>query len=188
MSDLFIPIILGTVRQGRMSEPVANFVYNQVEKWEGVCTQLIDIRTLPIPMDDAGPNAKIPELSDIFQRADGYIIVTPEYNHTYPGMLKHVLDLNYEEYRNKAVGLCGVSAGSFGGMRAVEALLPTLKAFGLATIVADLNVSNVNELVDDSGKLTPQAQDTYIKRFDRFMKQLVWMAKTLQYGRNNIPF
>ena len=87
---------------------------------------------------DAGPEAQIPALADTMRRADGYIIVTPEYNHTYPGLLKHVLDLNYKEYLHKAVGVCGVSAGPFGGVRAIEALLPTFKAFGLSSIVADL--------------------------------------------------
>jgi NAD(P)H-dependent FMN reductase len=100
-------------------------------------SSLIDIRKLPIPLIDARPNAKIPGFSEVVQKADGLIIVTPEYNHTYPGMLKHVLDLNYKEYLHKAVGVCSVSAGSFGGVRAVEALLPTLKAFGLGTIVTD---------------------------------------------------
>lgn len=187
MNDLFIPIILGTVRQGRMSEPIAKFVFEQVKKYQGVDTELIDIRKLPITLIDAGPDAKIPGFSDVVQRADGLIIVVPEYNHTYPGILKHVLDLNYQEYLHKAVGICSVSSGSFGGVRAVEALLPTLKAFGLGTIVPDLNVSNVTEIVDESGNLIKQEQEAYIRRFERFMQELVWLAKTLKYGRENIP-
>ncbi|NEP46917.1 MAG: NAD(P)H-dependent oxidoreductase [Okeania sp. SIO2H7] len=185
MSDLFIPVILGTVRQGRMSEAIAKFIVEQVEKYEGVETELIDIRELPIPIDDAGPNAKIPGFSETVKRADGYIIVVPEYNHSYPGMLKHVLDLNYKEYLHKAVGVCGVSAGAFGGIRAIDSLLTNFKAFGLAPTVADLNFSNVNDIVNESGKLNDEA--TYIRRFGRFMKELVWLTKTLKYGRDNFP-
>ena len=185
MNDLYIPIILGTVRQGRMSEPIANFIFEQVIQYPGIKTELIDIRKLPIPLIDAGPNAKILGFSEVVQKADGLIIVTPEYNHTYPGMLKHVLDLNYKEYLHKAVGVCSVSAGSFGGVRAVEALLPTLKAFGLGTIVTDLNFGNVNKIVDESGHLIEP--ETYIRRFKRFMTELVWLTKTLKYGRENFP-
>lgn len=94
MNSLFIPVILGTVRQGRLSEPVAQFILEQLKHQADITTELIDIRTLSIPVMDAGPDAGIPALTEILRRADGYIIVTPEYNHTYPGLLKHVLDLS----------------------------------------------------------------------------------------------
>lgn len=186
METLFIPVILGTVRQGRMSEPVAKFILEQVQQQNEIETVLIDIRELPMPMYDAGPTAQLPELAATMQRADGYIIVTPEYNHTYPGLLKHVLDLNYKEYLHKSVGVCAVSAGPFGGVRAVEALLPTFKAFGMATIVSDLNFSHIKDLVDESGVLTAAAQATYGQRFDRFITELLWLTKTLKYGRDNV--
>jgi NAD(P)H-dependent FMN reductase len=186
MEKLFIPVILGTVRQGRLSEPIANYIYSQVQQYAEVETELIDIRALPMSMENAGPDAKIPELSATMERADAYIIVTPEYNHTYPGLLKHMLDLNYQEYLHKAVGVCAVSAGPFGGVRAVEALLPTLKAFGLSTIVSDLNFGNVKDLIEETtGGLTSDAQVTYSRRVGRFMNELLWMAQTLRYGRQN---
>jgi NAD(P)H-dependent FMN reductase len=185
METLFIPVILGTVRQGRMREPVPTFILDQVQQHSDIETVLVDIREFPLPMDDAGPEAQIPELAETMRRADGYIIVTPEYNHTYPGLLKHVLDLNYKEYVHKAVGVCAVSSGSFGGVRAVEALLPTFKAFGMSTIVPDLNVSNVKDLVDESGMLTAEAQATYSRRFGRFFAELLWLTRTLKYGRDH---
>ncbi|MEO0803403.1 MAG: NADPH-dependent FMN reductase [Cyanobacteria bacterium J06642_2] len=185
-ADLFIPIILGTVRQGRMSEPIARFVHQQVIQYDEVTTQLVDIRTLPFPLDDAGPKAHIPEFAACVQQADGYIIVTPEYNHTYPGLLKHVLDLNYKEYLHKAVGVCSVSAGPFGGIRAIEALLPTFKAFGLSPIVTDFAVGNVNKVVDETGQLNNR--ETYQRRFGRFMQELIWLTKTLKYGRDNFDW
>jgi len=187
MDMLFIPVILGTVRQGRMSEPVAKFIFDQVQQQSGIESTLVDIRELPIPLNDAGPEAQIPALTEIIQRADAFIIVVPEYNHTYPGLLKHVLDLNYKEYLHKAVGVCGVSAGAFGGVRAVEALLPTFKAYGMAPTVADLNFSNVNALVDEAGNLNAEAQSTYKRRFERFIAELLWLTKTLKYGRENFP-
>jgi NAD(P)H-dependent FMN reductase len=111
------------------------------------------------------------------------IIVVPEYNHGYPGLLKHVLDTNLKEYIHKAVGICGVSAGGFGGTRVVQNLLPVLRELGLVTIFWDGNFSNSYKLFDEQGVLLEQA---YVKRIDQFLKELIWMAKTLRYGRENI--
>src|ERR1043166_5179829 len=111
---LFIPVILGTARQGREREPAASFVFEQTKKRAGVETELIDVRSLPMRLDDAGEQMKDPAFSATIERCDGLNIVTPEYNHGYPGLLKHALDMNLKEYIHKAVGICGVSAGSFG--------------------------------------------------------------------------
>ncbi len=181
---LFIPVILGTVRQGRMSEHVAKFVVEEVAKREGVETELIDIRKLPISITDAGESIKDPGFSATVMRADGLIIVTPEYNHGYPGLLKHVLDTCLKEYIHKAVGICGVSAGPFGGTRVIENLLPVMRELGLVTIFWDGNFSNVQNIFDESGKLLDEA---YIRRLDKFLKELIWMSKVLKYGRENVP-
>ncbi len=187
MTNLFIPVILGTVRQGRKSEAIARAIVEQTALVSGVETELIDIRTLPIPVEDAGLTAQIPGFAETVRRADGYIIVVPEYNHTYPGLLKHVLDLNYKEYVHKAVGLCGVSAGAFGGVRAIESLLPALKAFGMLPTVADLNISHVDKVLDEAGQLIEPERSAFLRRFERFIKELVWLSTTLKHGRDTIP-
>lgn len=181
---LFIPIILGTSRRGRRSENVARFVFEQTRKRAGVETELIDVCTLPMKLDDAGKQMKDPEFSATINRCDGLIIVTPEYNHGYPGLLKHALDMNLEEYIHKAVGICGVSAGSFGGVRAIEALLPVMRELGLVTIFWDVNFGNVEKLFDDQENLLDQ---NYVRRLDKFLNELIWMARVLRYGRETIP-
>ena len=181
---LFIPIILGTSRQGRQSENVAGFVLEQTRKRMEIETELIDVRKLPMRLDDAGEQMKDPAFSATIQRCDALIIVTPEYNHSYPGLLKHALDMNLEEYIHKAVGICGVSAGAFGGARAIEALLPVMRELGLVTIFWDVNFGNVQKLFDDQGRLLDQS---YVRRLDKFLNELIWMARVLRYGRENIP-
>ncbi|HYX41476.1 MAG TPA: NAD(P)H-dependent oxidoreductase, partial [Pyrinomonadaceae bacterium] len=114
---LFIPVLLGTPRQGRMSEHVARFVHGEVGKRAGIETELFDVRELPLPTTDAGEAIKDENFSAAMARADALIIIAPEYNHGYPGLLKHALDTNLKEYIHKAVGVCGVSAGGFGGTR-----------------------------------------------------------------------
>lgn len=181
---LFIPVILGTPRQGRQSEAVAKFIVEQVSARADVETELIDIRTLPIATDDEGEAIKDPGFAAQMERADGLIIVAPEYNHGYPGMLKHVLDTCLKEYIHKAVGICGVSAGPFGGTRVIQNLLPVMRELGLMTIFYDLNFSNVQDLFDESGKLLDP--ETQIRRMEGFMKELIWMSTLLRHGRQEM--
>src|SRR3954465_930470 len=171
---LFIPLILGTPRQGRESEHAANFVFEHTKNRAGVETELIDVRTLPMKLDDAGEEMKDPKFSATINRCDGLIIVTPEYNHSFPGLLKHALDMNLQEYIHKAVGICGVSAGSFGGARAIESLLPVMRELGLVTIFEDVNFGTVGKLFDDSGNLLDQK---FVGRVDKFLNELIWMAR-----------
>ncbi len=180
---LFIPVILGTPRQGRYSEHVARFVHGEIARREGVETELIDIREMRFPTQDAGEAIKDAHFSEIAMRADAFIIVAPEYNHGYPGLLKHVLDTNLKEYIHKAVGICGVSAGPFGGTRVIQNMLAVMRELGLVTIFWDGNFSNVQKIFDQAGNLLETA---YVGRLDKFIKELIWMAKVLRYGRENI--
>jgi NAD(P)H-dependent FMN reductase len=180
---LSIPVILGTTRKGRMSENAARFMVGQVEKRDGVTTELIDISKLPMPIDDAGEAIKDPIFSEKMARADALVIVTPEYNHSFPGLLKHVLDSCLKEYIHKAAGIVGVSAGPFGGVRAIQDFLPVIRELGLVNIFWDVNFGNVSSVFDASGKLLDQA---FVGRADKFLNELIWMAKTLRYGRENI--
>jgi NAD(P)H-dependent FMN reductase len=182
--SLFIPIILGTARQGRQSENVARFVFEQTKKRRDVETELIDVCKLPMRLDDAGEQMKDAAFSATIGRCDGIIIVTPEYNHGYPGLLKHALDMNLKEYIHKAVGICGVSAGPFGGTRVIEGLLPVMRELGLVTIFWDVNFGNVQKLFDEQGNLLDQS---YVRRLDRFLNELTWMARVLRHGRENMP-
>jgi NAD(P)H-dependent FMN reductase len=187
MSDsrpLSIPVILGTPRQGRLSEHVARVMVEQLCQRQDVQTTLVDVRALRFPSTDAGESIKDPQFSETVLRADGLIIVAPEYNHGYPGILKHVLDTNLKEYIHKPVGLCGVSAGGFGGTRVVESLLPVMRELGLVTIFWDVNVSAAGKAFDANGQLLDTALP---RRADKMIDELLWMARVLRYGREHIP-
>lgn len=156
---LYIPVILGASRQGRMSEHVARFVLGELNKRDGVETTLIDIRALPFPLTDAGEAIKDTQFSAQMTRADALVLVVPEYNHGYPGLLKHVLNTNLKEYIHKAVGICGVSAGGLGGARVIQNLLPVMRELGLVTIFWDGNFSSVQTLFDENGASTAGDDD-----------------------------
>ena len=183
MAPLFIPIILGTARKGRRSEQAARFVFEQTKRRAGVETEFVDIARIPMRLDDAGEQMKDPAFSNLVTRADGLILVVPEYNHGYPGLLKHALDTNLKEYIHKAVGICGVSAGSFGGARVIEALLPVMRELGLVTIFNDVNFGPVSKIFGEDGKLL---DEKFVRRTAEFLDELIWMARVLRYGRENI--
>jgi len=178
-----VPVVLGTPRKGRMSEYAARLVWSEVEKRQGVETELVDVATLPIPVDDAGEGAKDPELAETMNRADALVIVAPEYNHGYPGLLKHVLDTNLPEYIHKAAGIVGVSAGVFGGARMIQNLVPVLRELGLVTIFWDVNFTSVHTRFDEDGTLL---DETFLPRIEKFLDELLWMAETLRYGRTHV--
>lgn len=180
---LFIPVILGTTRKGRMSLHAARLMAEQVGKRPDVETELIDIAQLPLRTDDAGEGVKDAGFSEKVNRADALLIVSPEYNHGYSGLLKHVLDSCLKEYIHKAVGIAGVSAGPWGGTRVIQNLLPVMRELGLVTIFWDVNFSNVGKVFDESGKLLDAS---FLRRIDKFLNELVWMARTLRYGRAKI--
>ena len=179
----FIPVTLGTVRVGRMSANVARLLTQEIAKRPGIETELIDIAELSLPTNDAGEAIKDPRFSAKMDRADAIVIVSPEYNHGYPGLLKHVLDSCLKEYIHKAVGVVGVSAGPSGGTRVIENMLPVLRELGLVTIFWDVNFSSVQNVFAADGALQDQA---YLRRIDKFLKELFWMAKTLRYGREQV--
>lgn len=186
MSKLFIPLLLGTPRKNRESEHVARWVFSKIEQRVDMVTQFFDVCDFELPRGEYGTEIKdlFPEWRDAIVRADGLVIVTPEYNHGYPGSMKSVLDLLLREYVHKAVAFVGVSAGPWGGTRGIEACVPMVRELGLAVTFSDLNFPKVKSKFDDDGNLLDPAYD---QRVQDFLDELAWMATTLRWGRANVP-
>jgi NAD(P)H-dependent FMN reductase len=180
---LNIPVILGTSRKGRASVHAANLLADLLNRRAGVRSELIDIASIPLPVDDAGEAIKSTAYSEAIAAADGIVIVAPEYNHSFPGLLKHALDSCLKEYIHKAVGLVGVSAGPFAGIRVVQSLLPVMRELGLVTIFWDINIGQVAKVFAEDGRLLDEA---FVRRSDRFIRELIWMSKVLRYGREHV--
>src|SRR6187397_901191 len=183
---LFIPILLGTSRKNRESENVAKWVFARMGERPDIETQFFDVRDFHLPYDHYGQEIKeqFPEWRDAIVRADGLVIVTPEYNHGYPGALKGVLDLLLREYVHKAVAFVGVSAGPWGGTRVIEACVPMIRELGLAVTFSDLHFPKAASKFDESSNLVDLAYEDRVKGF---LDELVWMATTLRWGRKNVP-
>jgi NAD(P)H-dependent FMN reductase len=186
MDQLNIPVLLGTNRKERKSVHVAKWLVGQMEKRPEIRTRLFDVAEFKLPHDDYGQGLKdsFPEWRDAMIQADGLVIVTPEYNHGYPGSLKAVLDLLLPEYIHKSVAFVSVSAGVWGGTRVIEAMVPMCRELGLAVTFTDLNFPRVQKTFDDEGRLREQA---FEQRAKDFLDELVWMSTVLKWGRANVP-
>ncbi len=186
MTKLFIPVLLGTNRKERNSIHPAKWLIGEMQKRDDIETSLFDVAEFALPQDDYGQGLKdqFPEWKDAIIRADGLVIVSPEYNHGYPGSLKAALDLLLREYIHKAVAFVGVSAGPWGGTRVIEAMVPMVRELGLAVTFADLNFPKVQNTFDAEGKLLDPA---FEKRARDFLDELVWMSTVLKWGRENVP-
>lgn len=180
-SNLFIPILLGSSREGRKSEKAARFVLSQAKSYGKFETELLDVKDfVGIAKTQAMEEEKAKKWSEIMKRADGLIIVSPEYNHGYPGELKLMLDELYEEYNRKPVGICGVSAGVLGGARMAEVLRIFLIELQMVPIRNAVYFSNVENLFDEKGEIR---DPSYRERLKTFFDELVWYAGTLKKAR-----
>lgn len=186
VTKLNLPVLLGTNRKDRKSAFAAQWIFEQMQQRDDIETRLFDVADFALPQRDYGQAVKgmFPDWRDAIIKADGLVIVSPEYNHGYPGSLKAVLDLLLKEYIHKAVAFAGVSAGPWGGVRVIEAMVPMVRELGLAVTFTDLNFPFVQKTFDDSGKLLDQA---FEQRAKDFLDELVWMARVLKWGRENVP-
>lgn len=185
-AKLNLPLLLGTNRKMRKSHFAANWLLGEMEKRPEIETRLFDTAEFRLPDDDYGQELKdqFPVWREAIVKADGLVVVTPEYNHSYPGTLKAVLDLLLREYVHKAVAFVGVSAGPWGGTRVIEAMVPMVRELGLAVTFTDLNFPKVQNVFDEQGRLLDPA---FEQRAAAFLDELIWMSRVLKWGRENVP-
>ena len=110
--------------------------------------QIVTPADFDLPFD----GAKDPKWTEIVDSTKHFIIVTPEYNHSFPGKLKTLIDAEYEAYNGKKIIVCGVSSGDFGGARVIISLLPILHKIGFDIFATDIFTPNVKEMLGDETK------------------------------------
>ncbi len=180
---LHIAILLGTTRTGRRSENAALLVKKVGEQIPEIEIKYVDPKEFSFPEDGNNPETQDAKYTEITAWADGFFIVTPEYNHGYPGSLKRMLDTEYKNYFYKAVAFAGVSIGMFGGARCIEALQPVVRELHMTPTDTDVNFAKITTIFDDKGKLL---DESYIKRVENSYRELIWLARTLKNGREKI--
>src|SRR5829696_1098353 len=175
---LLFPVILGSVRSDRQGLRAARFVIRHLEA-RGYSAPLVDPLELKLPLLDRmykeHPKGEAPEvlerLAHLFRRADAFVVVSAEYNHSIPPCLTNTLDHFLEEYFWRPSAIVCYSAGQFGGVRAAMQLRMTLAELGMASIPSLFPVPKVQDALDEAGKASDPA---YEKRAGRFLDELEW--------------
>jgi NAD(P)H-dependent FMN reductase len=186
MGAFNIPVIVGSTRRGRQTPKVARFIQRRLEERDGIESDLLDLAEYDFPIMEErlrqreDPPPGLTEFSDRIARADALVIVTPEYNSGYPGVLKNALDYLLPEYRRKPVGISSVSAGPWGGLSALTQLRQVVLSLGALPIPAKFPVRKVQSSFNDAGETEDPA---YEKSATRFIDDLLWYAEALEARR-----
>ena len=186
MGAFWVPVIVGSTRRDRQTPKVARFIRRRLDERDGIESELLDLWEYDFPImeerlrhrDDPPPG--LTDFSERIDRADALVIVTPEYNSGYPGVLKNALDYQLPEYRRKPVGIASVSAGPWGGLSALSQLRQVMLSLGALPIPARFPVRQVGTSFDDEGRTEDPA---YEKSAERFLDELIWYTEALAARR-----
>jgi len=180
-----IVVIVGSVRSERNGIKVAKWIVSKLEE-KGHAVSLVDPVELELPLLDKmykemkSPPEKLQKLQKIIKEADGYIPITPEYNHSVSSALKNTLDYFLEEYFFKPSAIVSYSVGPFGGITAGNHLRQILAEMGTLAISSQFPISKVHEVFDDDGKLLDK---NYDRRISRFLEEFEWYVSALEKQR-----
>lgn len=185
-----IGVILGSTRKVRRGERVATWVMGELSKRTDAQFELLDLVDYPLPFyqeedsPDSLPNgystpvatkwaAKIAE-------KDGFIIITPEYNHSPSAVLKNALDYVYDEWAKKPVTFVSYSSGAAAGIRAVEQLRLIVIELQMAPMQNAVHIANILSAIDEHGVLL---KEHHGKKLNNVVEQLLWWTNALKNAR-----
>jgi NAD(P)H-dependent FMN reductase len=183
MADITIAVLAGTTRAQRRSIKAAHYVAEFGRQLDGVTIVFVDPSEFTFNGDGNDPEGKDPRYSEITATADAFFVVTPEYNHSFPGSLKRMLDSELANYNHKPVAFAGVSDGNWGGTRAVESLVPAIRETGLVAMSWDVFFPYVQNIFDENGVIQSEFKDRYERQLGKLYAELLWFAKILKENR-----
>lgn len=155
-------MILGSTRQGRTSDKIAQVLTKMLESRTDISTEIIDLRDYQLPFlyDSVTPSSRkvitdpiIQRWSDKVMQADAFIIITPVYNAGYPAVLKNALDLLYKEWSGKPIGFVGYSGGPSGGAGVISQFDPVVRELKMIPISTRITIPTVWKAFDQQGNL-----------------------------------
>lgn len=156
---MFIPIIVAATRPEAKGMAVGKALHTLLTlNHPEIETTLVSPNDYKLDFDSNVHHD--PKYTELTQKADAFIFVISEYNHSYPGRFKTLLDSEFKNYNGKFALLAGVSDGVFGGARALEAILPVLRSLDIRTMRKDIPFREVQNLVSAEGEFTSEEQKT----------------------------
>ena len=183
MSSTNLAVLIGTTREKRESIKAARWIAEFAGRRDGVNVTLVDPKDFVFPGDGNDPEGKDPRYTQIVDWADAFFIVTPEYNHSFPGSLKRMLDSELALYNHKPVAFAGASNGNWGGVRAVESLLTAIRETGLVAMSWDVYFPRVQDIFNEDGRMNDEHQERYESNVGKLLDELLWFSDLLKAGR-----
>jgi NAD(P)H-dependent FMN reductase len=178
-----IAVLAGTTRVQRESIKAAHYVADLARRLNGVEVIFVDPVDFYFPGDGNDPEGKDARYTEIVKKADAFFIVTPEYNHSFPGTLKRMLDSELQLYNHKPVAFAGASDGTWGGVRAVEALLTAVRETGLVALSWDVYFPYVNKMFNEDGSIKDEHRERYERNVGKLFDELLRFARMLKQMR-----
>jgi NAD(P)H-dependent FMN reductase len=180
-----IALIVGSVRRDRQGIKVARWLEEKLKNRNHIVF-FIDPLELNLPLLDRmykemeNPSDKLKDLRNKINDAEGYLSVTPEYNHSTSAAMKNTLDYFLEEYYFKPSAIVSYSPGGFGGVNAAQHLRHIFAELGAPSISSSFPISRVHDVFDEQGKLTDERYD---KRVIRFLDEFEWYIEAFKNQR-----
>lgn len=181
---LTIAVLAGTTRLQRRSIQVAQYIAEFGRQLKDIEIIFVDPVDFVFEGDGNDPEGKDPRYTDITKRADAFFVITPEYNHSFPGSLKRMLDSELANYNHKPVAFAGVSDGNWGGTRAIESLVPAVRETGLIVMSWDVYFPYVQNIFNANGEPKAEYADRYEKQLTKLYNELIWFGDILKTARN----
>lgn len=179
--QLTLAVIVGSVRAGRFAPVVANWFIGRAEQHAGVRIDVIDLAD----GESATPGALPVGFASRIEAADAFIVITPEYNHGYPGPLKTAIDSVYAEWRAKPVGFVSYG-GISGGLRSVEQLRIVFAELHAVTVRETVSFHMAGAQFDEDGN--PRDPESVNAAAAMLLDQLAWWAHALRLARLARPY
>ncbi|MER7957273.1 NAD(P)H-dependent oxidoreductase [Streptomyces sp. NPDC096030] len=193
MNPLRLAVVQGSTRDGRLGPVVANWLSTHATARADMTVDLIDLAETPLPTTfpelgrapaDPADRALLAAVSPRLAAADAFVVVTPEYNHSYPASLKNAIDWHGREWQAKPVGF--VSYGGFSaGLRAVEHLRGVFAELHAVTVREAVGLQGVWGCFDADGKAVDPASDAAAASM---LDRLAWWAEALREARAKQPY
>jgi NAD(P)H-dependent FMN reductase len=181
-----LAVVIGSTRKNRIGEKIATWFAGIAHGHGDFEVDVVDLGSMELPVNMAGdPSGDVEKLRERIAAADAYVIVTPEYNHGYPAMLKLAIDLIYAEWQAKPVGFVSYG-GMSGGLRAVEQLRQIFAEMHAVTIRDVVSLHGVFAMFDEGGNFEPRPGSQAAS--EKLLDQLVWWATSLRLARRTMPY
>ncbi|WP_105971785.1 NADPH-dependent FMN reductase [Streptomyces geranii] len=178
-----VTVVVGSNREGRFGPVVADWLLTRIADRDDVVAEVVDVAETTLPTTfatDAGARTQLAEITPKLAAADAFVVLTPEYNHSYPAALKNLIDWHYTEWQAKPVAFVSYG-GVSGGLRAVEHLRQVFAELHATTVRDTVSFHNASASFDEEGRLRdPAGPDAAV---GVMLGQVVWWGRTLREGR-----